>query len=154
MFIQICGLTLSKNINFFLAKILRDQNISSYQIDSEILLSKIIKKDRVFILTNREYVVSLKETNDYFNIISRRQKYEPIAYITKKKEFWSLDFEVDRNVLIPRPDTEIIVDQVVKKFKDKNCLNILDIGTGSGCILLSILKELTRSYGIGIDKSE
>jgi release factor glutamine methyltransferase len=135
------------------SRILREQNIFSYQIDSELLLSKIIKKDRVFILTNGNYVVSSKEIDDYLNIISRRQKHEPLAYITKKKEFWSLDLEVDNNVLIPRPETEIIVEQVVKKFKSNNGLNILDIGTGSGCILLSILKELTKSYGIGIDRS-
>ena len=133
--------------------ILRGQNIPSHQIDSELLLCKILKKDRIFVLTNRDYVVSLKKTRDYLNVISRRQKHEPLAYITKKKEFWSLDLKVDRNVLIPRTDTEIIVEQVIKKFKNKNSLNILDIGTGSGCILLSILKELTKSYGIGIDKS-
>ena len=135
------------------SKILKEQNILSHQIDSELLLSKILKKDRVFVLTNGNYTVSSKETNDYLRIISRRQKYEPFAYITKKKEFWSLNFKVDHSVLIPRPDTEIIVEQVVKRFKGKNGLNILDIGTGSGCILLSILKELTKSYGIGIDKS-
>ena len=135
------------------SKILKDQNILSHQIDSELLLSKIIKKDRVFILTNGGYTVSSKETNNYLNIISRRQKHEPFAYIIKRKEFWSSNFKVDHNVLIPRPDTEIIVEKVVDRFKNKNSLNILDIGTGSGCILLSILKELTKSYGIGIDKS-
>ena len=135
------------------SKILKDQNILSYQIDSELLLSKIIKKDRVFILTNGGYTVSSKETNNYLNIISRRQKHEPFAYIIKRKEFWNSNFKVDYNVLIPRPDSEIIVEKVVDRFKNKNSLNILDIGTGSGCILLSILKELTKSYGIGIDKS-
>ena len=135
------------------SRILRAQNILSHQIDSELLLSKIIKKNRVFVLTNGDYVVSLKNTSDYLKIISRRQKYEPLAYITKKKEFWSLDLKVDKNVLIPRPETEIIVEQVLKRFKGKKGLNILDIGTGSGCILLSILKELTNSHGIGIDKS-
>ena len=87
------------------------------------------------------------------NLILRRKKHEPLSYITKRKEFWSLGFNVNHNVLIPRPETEIIVEQVVRKFKDKGSINILDIGTGSGCILLSILKELTSSYGIGIDKS-
>ena len=72
------------------SRILREQNIFSYQIDSELLLSKIIKKDRVFILTNGNYVVSSKEIDDYLNIISRRQKHEPLAYITKKKEFWTI----------------------------------------------------------------
>ena len=135
------------------SKILKEKNIPSYGIDSELLLSKIINKDRIFVLTNGDYIVSFKEAIDFLNIISRRKKYEPLAYITQKKEFWSLDFKVDRNVLIPRPETEIIVEKIVNQFKDKGSLSILDVGTGSGCILLSILKELTKSRGIGIDSS-
>ncbi|MBO6492382.1 MAG: peptide chain release factor N(5)-glutamine methyltransferase, partial [Pelagibacteraceae bacterium] len=86
------------------------------------------------------------------NFILRRKHHEPLSYIIKRKEFWSLGFNVNHNVLIPRPETEIIVEQVIRRFKDKGSLNILDIGTGSGCILLSILKELRNSYGTGIDK--
>ena len=135
------------------SKILKKQNIDSHQIDAELLLSKVIRKDRVFLLTNDESKVSPKETYDYFNFILRREQHEPLSYITKRKEFWSLDFNVSNNVLIPRPETEIIVEQVVRRFKGKGSLNILDIGTGSGCILLSILNELKNSHGIGIDKS-
>ena len=135
------------------SKILKKQNIDSHQIDAELLLSKAIRKDRVFLLTNDEYKVSQKETSDYLNFIVRRKYHEPLSYIIKRKEFWSLGFNVNRNVLIPRPETETIVEQVVRRFKGKGSLNILDIGTGSGCILLSILKELTNSYGTGIDKS-
>ena len=135
------------------SKILKKQNIDSHQIDAELLLSKAIRKDRVFLLTNDEYKVSQKETSDYLNFILRRKHHEPLSYIIKRKEFWSLGFNVNHNVLIPRPETETIVKQVVRRFKGKGSLNILDIGTGSGCILLSILKELTNSYGTGIDKS-
>jgi len=135
------------------SKILRKQNIDSYQIDAELLLSEAIKKDRVFLLTNDKYKVSQKETSDYLNFILRRKHHEPLSYIIKRKEFWSLGFKVNHNVLIPRPETETIVEQVVRRFKGKGSLNILDIGTGSGCILLSILKELSNSYGTGIDKS-
>ena len=135
------------------SKILKKQNIDSYQIDAELLLSKAIRKDRVFLLTNEEYKVSQKETSDYLNFILRRKHHEPLSYIIKRKEFWSLSFNVNHNVLIPRPETETIVEQVVRRFKGKGSLNILDIGTGSGCILLSILKELKNSYGTGIDKS-
>ena len=135
------------------SKILKKQNIDSHQIDAELLLSKAIRKDRVFLLTNDEYKVSQKETSDYLNFILRRKHHEPLSYIIKRKEFWSLDFNVNHNVLIPRPETETIVEQVVRRFKGKGSLNILDIGTGSGCILLSILKELKNSYGTGIDKS-
>ena len=135
------------------SKILKKQNIDSHQIDAELLLSKAIRKDRVFLLTNDEYKVSQKETSDYLNFILRRKHHEPLSYIIKRKEFWSLVFNVNHNVLIPRPETETIVEQVVRRFKGKGSLNILDIGTGSGCILLSILKELKNSYGTGIDKS-
>ena len=135
------------------SKILKKQSIDSHQIDAELLLSKAIGKDRVFLLTNDEYKVSQKETSDYLNFILRRKHHEPLSYIIKRKEFWSLGFNVNHNVLIPRPETETIVEQVVRRFKGKGSLNILDIGTGSGCILLSILKELKNSYGIGIDKS-
>ena len=124
------------------SKILKKQNIDSHQIDAELLLSKAIRKDRVFLLTNDENKVLPKETSDYLNFILRRKQHEPLSYITKRKEFWSLAFNVSHNVLIPRPETEIIVEQVVRRFKDKGNFNILDIGTGSGCILLSILKEL------------
>ena len=135
------------------SKILKKQNIDSHQIDAELLLSKAIRKDRVFLLTNDEYKISKKETSDYLNFILRRKHHEPLSYIIKRKEFWSLGFNVNHNVLIPRPETETIVEQVVRRFKGKGSLNILDIGTGSGCILLSILKELRNSYGTGIDKS-
>ena len=135
------------------SEILKKQNIDSHQIDAELLLSKAVRKGRAFLLTNDENKVSPEETSNYLNFILKRKRHVPLSYITKRKEFWSLDFNVNHNVLIPRPETEIIVEQVVNRFKGKDSLNILDIGTGSGCILLSILKELKNSYGIGIDKS-
>jgi len=135
------------------SQILKKQNIISHQLEAELLLSKTIKKDRIFLLVNSEKEILSKKVSKYLNYILRRKKYEPIAYITKKKEFWSSAFKVNRDVLIPRPETEIIVEQVLKRFKSKDNINILDIGTGSGCILLSITKELKRSRGIGIDIS-
>jgi release factor glutamine methyltransferase len=84
--------------------------------------------------------------------IKRRIKREPIAYIIGKKEFWSEDFIVNHDILIPRPETELLIYKIINFFKNK-AINILDIGTGSGCILLSILKELDSSRGTGIDIS-
>ena len=93
------------------------------------------------------------EVLDKYNIaIQRRVKKEPVAYITGKKEFWSEDFLVNYSTLVPRPETEILIYKVIKFFKNKK-INILDIGTGSGCILLSLLKELKLSRGVGIDIS-
>ena len=135
------------------SKILKKQNISTHQIDSELLLSMTVKKDRCFLLLNDQNKISQKKISSYFKFISRRKRKEPLSHIRKEKEFWSLNFDVNSKVLIPRPETEIIVEKIVTKFKRKSGLRILDIGTGSGCILLSILKELKNCSGIGIDKS-
>ena len=129
------------NINsvlFNAKKYLINNSINSANIDSEILLSSVLKKSKNHLLLNSSIKIDEDKIDTFNKLVERRKKREPIAYILKQKDFWKSTFYVDRNVLIPRPDTEIIVDQVVKKFKDKNCLSILDIGTGSGCILLSI----------------
>ena len=121
--------------------ILKKSFIKTPKLDSEILLAKAIKKDRQFIILNQKNSVK-KESYCYFKkIIRQMSKGKPVAYIIGKKDFWKYQFELNENVLIPRPDTEIIVEQVLKITKYKSNLRILDIGTGSGCILLSILKE-------------
>ena len=85
-------------------------------------------------------------------MLNRRAKSEPIAYILEQKEFWSEKFYVNKNTLIPRPETELLVDELIKIFKNRK-LSILDIGTGSGCIIISLLCSLKQAYGIGIDRS-
>ena len=132
---------------------LRDYNINSCRLDSEILLAKIFKKKREELLINLDQKVTPKIIRSFNKLIARRSLREPIAYILQEKEFWSKKFFVDKNTLIPRPETELMVDKVVNIFKDKK-LYILDIGTGSGCILLSILSELKNSRGIGVDISK
>ena len=134
------------------SKQLRDKNINSHKIDSEILLSETLNQSRENILINLDKKVDPKKIKDFYKFIQRRSSKEPIAYILKKKEFWSKSFLVDYNTLIPRPETELMVEKIVKIFKTKD-IYILDIGTGSGCILLSILSELKNSRGIGIDIS-
>ena len=132
---------------------LRDYNINSCRLDSEILLAKIFKKQREELLINLDQKVTSKIIRGFNKLIARRSLREPIAYILQEKEFWSKKFFVDKNTLIPRPETELMVEKVVNIFKDKK-LHILDIGTGSGCILLSILSELKNSRGIGVDISQ
>ena len=133
--------------------ILKGNNISSAQLDSEILMSKAIGKDKKFLILNLNQLITKKNFN-YFNfLIQERAKNKPIAYLTKKKDFWKYEFIINENVLIPRPDTEILVEQVLKSTKNKNQLKILDIGIGSGCILMSILKEKKDYLGTGIDIS-
>ena len=134
--------------------ILRESGIKSYKIDSEILMSRVIKKNRADIILNSKNELSQKDYNLYENLIIQRSKQKPIAHLTGKKEFWKYEFSVTKDVLIPRPDTEIIVEKTLKLTKNKNKLKVLEIGIGSGCILLSILKERKSFYGTGIDISK
>ena len=136
------------------SKILNNSSNASFKLDSEILLSEVIKKNRQYLILNSNE--ELKEENiKLFNyLLKRRKKGEPIAYLINKKEFWKQNFYINQNVLIPRPDTELLVEETLKLFNVNSKLNILDIGTGSGCILLSILNERKSFYGTGIDISK
>ncbi len=131
--------------------ILKKNRIKSYKLDSEILMSKVLKKDRTDIILNSHLKLSDKELKTYNDLIAQRSKKKPIAYLTGKKAFWKYEFDITKDVLIPRPDTETIVEQTLKLTKNKFRLKILDIGIGSGCILLSVLKERKNFYGTGID---
>ena len=124
------------------------------KLDVEILLSEAIKKNREYLIINCKKKVKNKNIKLFKKMLHKRKKGEPIAYILNKKEFWKNSFYVDRNVLIPRPDSEVLVEEVLKLFNKNLKLNVLDIGTGSGCILLSILKERKNFYGTGIDISK
>ena len=133
--------------------ILENNKIFSARLDAEILLSDVIKKDRKFIILNMEKILSANKILNFNNLITRRSKGEPVAYLINKKNFWNNEFIVSKDTLIPRPDTEIVVSEALKFLKKKNAM-ILDIGVGSGCILLSILNEKKNLYGIGIDISK
>ncbi len=133
--------------------ILIDNNILSAKLDSEILMSQAIKKNKEFIILNLNKEIKKKDLDYFDNLIQERAKSKPIAQIIKKKDFWKYEFIVNNNVLIPRPDTEILIEQALKLVKNKNRLQILDIGIGSGCILMSILKEKKKFIGTGIDIS-
>ena len=134
--------------------ILQKNKIANPQLDSEILLSNSIKRDKKHIILNPKEVLNSEQLGKFKNLIERRKKGEPIAYLINKKEFWKDEFFVNKDVLIPRPDSELIIEQVLKINSKDNQLQILDIGTGSGCILLSILKERSNFYGTGIDISK
>ena len=133
--------------------ILIDNNIISAKLDSEILMSQAIRKDKKFIILNLHKQIKKRDLDYFDNLIQERAKSKPIAQIIKKKDFWKYEFIVNNNVLIPRPDTEILIEQALKLVKNKNRLQILDIGIGSGCILMSILKEKKNFIGTGIDIS-
>ena len=135
-------------------KELKENKISSPLLDSELLLSKVIKKDRKFILLNPDKELNQIDQKNFKDLIIRRSKGKPLAYLTGSKSFWKYDFKVNEKVLIPRPDTEIIIEQILDIYKNKSNLNFLDVGIGSGCIALSILKEKKSFLGTGVDLSQ
>jgi len=132
------------------SQLLKNKNIISNELDAQVILSDIMGVKRDFFITNSYINVSTNIIKKFNKAIKRRINREPVAYIIGKKEFWSQDFAVNRATLIPRPETELLIYQVLDFFKNKR-INVLDIGTGSGCILLSILKELVSLSGVGID---
>ena len=133
--------------------ILKNKSILSAKLDSEILMAKALGKKREYIILNNDKIIKAQNLKYFKKLVQERATRKPIAYLLNKKSFWNSEFYVNKNTLIPRPDTEIILEQILKFTKNKNYLNILDIGVGSGCILLSVLKERKNFYGTGIDIS-
>ena len=131
---------------------LRFKGVLSYRLDSELILSKILKKSREEIIINLDRNITSKESVIFQRFIKRRIKKEPMAYLLGEKEFWSKIFIVNKDTLIPRPESELMIDKIIKLYEKKR-INILDIGTGSGCIIISLLSELKNSIGIGVDIS-
>ena len=134
--------------------VLKNKSILSAQLDTEILMAKALGKNREYIILNHNKVLNNKDLEYFKKLVHERATRKPIAYLLNKKFFWKCEFYVDKNTLIPRPDTEIIIEQILKVTKNKDYLRILDIGVGSGCILLSILKERKNFYGTGLDISK
>ena len=136
------------------SKILRSNNIKNFTLDSEILLANVLNTSREEILVNLKKKINKKNFICYKRKILRRKKNEPIAYIFKEKEFWKYKFKVDKNVLIPRPETEQIIEETLKLIKKNTSKRVLDVGTGSGCIILSIVKERPKCHATAIDLSK
>ncbi|MCK5084429.1 MAG: peptide chain release factor N(5)-glutamine methyltransferase [Candidatus Pacebacteria bacterium] len=148
-------------------KKLKQKNIPSATLDAEVLLLEALNKsnkniDKSWLYVNNNYELSKKEETLFKNFIDQRKKHKPVAYIVNKKEFFGYDFYIDENVLIPRPETELMVEEVLKIINPPTPLirqslragsyqggnrnfNLIDIGTGSGCILISILNELRKN---------
>jgi len=140
----------------------KKNNINTPALDTEILLCSAIHKSRAFLFTHPEFELSDKQLKKFKLMIQRRLNREPIAYITNKKEFYGREFYVDKSVLIPRPKTEAIIEnsklKITNLIKIKNYklkISVIDIGTGSGCIIITLAKKLAnRNINfIGIDIS-
>ena len=135
-------------------RILKKNNIKSAQLDSEILMSKVLNKNRKYIILNLNKEIQKDNLVKFNELVLERSLGKPVAYLTGKKEFWKHEFNVSEQTLVPRPDSEILVDQILKITKNKSKIKILEIGVGTGCILLSILKERNNFSGFGIDISK
>lgn len=131
--------------------VLKKASIGSYQIDAQLLLGKVLKKDRLFILTNPDYHIKEEEKGKYFQLIDLRKNKMPIKYILGTTEFMGLDFNIKKGVLIPRPDTEILVETVLEEIKNKNYKQICDVCCGSGIIGITIGYTLNNTEIICYD---
>ena len=136
------------------ANILKKNNIPSFFLDSEILIGKILDKKREFIILNQNLEIQKNDYSKYISLIQKRSTHTPVAYLIKSKDFWKNEFYVDKRVLIPRPDTEIIIEEALSILRAKKINNFLEIGVGSGCIVLSILNEIKCLKATGIDISQ
>lgn len=129
--------------------------VENPNLDAKIIFKHILSVDNEQFELCKKNEISNKITKSYFELIDRRIKREPIAYITNKQSFWNDEFKVTKDTLIPRPETELILESVISYFPDKKIdLNIADLGTGSGCIIISLLQEYINASGIGIDISK
>ncbi|WP_145596279.1 peptide chain release factor N(5)-glutamine methyltransferase [Candidatus Pelagibacter sp. FZCC0015] len=145
------------NINLAInegSKILKKKFITNPLLDAEILMAKTINKDRNYILLNSSNSINKNDLNNFYKLIEQRSLGNPVAYLIKKKSFWKSEFFITKGALIPRPDTELVVENILRLTKQKSKINILDIGVGSGCIIVSILKERENFRGTGIDLSK
>ena len=134
--------------------ILKKEFIRNPSLDSEIILSNILKINRDKLLLNLDKTIRNSEITKFNNLIDRRKKREPVAYILGNKNFWKSNFKVNKDVLIPRPETEHLVEEVLNIIPKNASFNVLDIGTGSGCIIISIILERKKSRGVAIDISK
>lgn len=128
--------------------------IDTPKLDAIILLENVLEKERSYLIANSEREISEKQEKAFDKLVSRRLKREPVAQIIGKKEFFGREFKVSTEVLTPRPETEIIIETALKIFPHDAKINILDLGTGTGCILLTLLAELPNARGLGVDISK
>lgn len=124
---------------------LKYEAIDSYQLDTQLLLCKVLNKDRIFILTNPDYKLNEEELNKFYDLLNLRKNKMPMKYILGKAEFMGIEFNVKEGVLIPRPDTEILVESVIEEIKQNNFTDICDLCCGSGIIGITIARFLKNT---------
>ena len=140
---------LKKGSNF-----LKKNKIENPYLDTELILSKVTNKRREEILLNAKNKLKNNDIKKFNNYLNRRYKKEPMAYILGYKHFWKYKFLINKSVLIPRPDTELVIEETLKYLPIENSKKILDVGTGSGCIVVSLLKERPKCIATALDISK
>ncbi len=134
------------------AEILRHSGIAEPRREANSLLEFALEKDKIFLIAHSEYKLSTEEETRFLKFLQRRAKREPLQYITGKQEFYGLDFKVTKDVLIPRPETELIVENAIEILPENG--RFCEIGIGSGCISISILHNVRDATATGLDISE
>ena len=135
------------------SNLLKEKNFKSPKLDTELLLAKTLDVCREEILLNLNNKINQSEIKKFKYYLNLRKQYKPIAHIINSKFFWKYKFFVNKDVLIPRPETELIIEQTLNILPESSKKNILEIGTGSGCIAISLLKERPYCRVVAIDKS-
>ena len=133
---------------------LKSKNIDDAKISIDLLLCEVLNLERIELYLKFDLPLNIYELNQIKDYIKRLVNYEPLQYILGKTKFYDLEFSVDKSVLIPRPETEELVDLIIKENQEKKDLNILDIGTGSACIAISLAKNINGSKVFAIDISD
>ena len=141
------------NVLNLIIKILEKSNIGNPKREAKLLICHALKINEYEIISKPNKLLVKKEIQIINKLLVKRAKKEPYAYIINKKYFFDMQFYVNKNVLIPRPETEHIIENVLKNIDKNQALNILDLGTGSGAILLTLLNHLPYAYGVGVDIS-
>lgn len=136
------------------ARTLAANRISEPRFDAGVLMSQVIGRDRAFLVAHPEVTITGQQLKQFEEFVARRAQGEPLQYITGHQEFFKLDFEVTPDVLIPRPETELIVEAVLELVHPDTQFRFADIGTGSGCLAVSILNECRKAHALAIDTSE
>ena len=145
------NITVAETLKHGVSALSENKTIETPRLDAEVLLCYVLKCERIYLIINKDKLIDKTKADLYFSYISRRQKNEPVSYITGTKEFMSLEFDVCECVLIHRPDTEILVEKIIELYDDKEA-TIVDLCTGSGAIAVSLAHYLKKSKIIAVDK--
>ena len=132
----------------------RDKGVENPRLDADVLLSSLLGKERIYLYVHFDQPMEQEELAAFREMVRRRAARVPVAYITGNREFMGMDFQVSPAVLIPRPDTEILVEAAIERLKDVQDGCILDVGTGSGAVLVGTLTRLAGCSGVGVDISK